>query len=70
MPGATDYPRATEPGEVLYRSRQKALLELLCFPDDPRHGSVTGWVYGCRCDRCRAAYREYETRRMNGRRDG
>ena len=29
--------------------------ELLRNPDDPRHGSKTGYDYGCRCDRCKAA---------------
>lgn len=31
------------------------------LPDDPRHGTVNGWKHqGCRCDRCRTAWRQRE----------
>ena len=30
----------------------------------PRHGTKTGYGYGCRCDRCKAAAREYELKRQ------
>ena len=29
-------------------------------PDDPRHGTVNGYINrGCRCEECRDAWREY-----------
>ena len=28
-------------------------------PDDPRHGTTTGYSLGCRCERCSAARRRY-----------
>ena len=27
-------------------------------PDDRRHGTYTGYTYGCRCDRCKLAKRK------------
>lgn len=32
-----------------------ALAGMRADPSDRRHGTVTGYNYGCRCDRCRAA---------------
>lgn len=32
-------------------------------PNDPRHGTRTGYTYGCRCDKCKAASHEYSHRR-------
>ena len=34
---------------------------------DVRHGTLTGYTYGCRCEECRGANREYgrEYRRLN-----
>lgn len=49
-------------GRMMHRERTnhvgKALAEMLTDPDDPRHGTSTGYSYGCRCERCRSAARD------------
>lgn len=44
---------------VQYRHRKKVLAEMEADPGHPKHGTLTGYGYGCRCDRCRAAKREW-----------
>lgn len=51
------------------RDREKKLLALRSDPSDHRHGTLTGYQCGCRCDRCWAAYKNrYESRKLNNRR--
>lgn len=68
MAKAYDYRLASEWGGD-YRSSAKAYLELLCFPEDLRHGTERGYAVGCRCDRCREEHnrhrREDYKRRRN-----
>lgn len=39
-----------------YRCRKRQLAVMSADPGDPRHGTITGYSYGCRCERCRARY--------------
>lgn len=37
---------------------RKRLIAMIDDPGDKRHGTPTGYKYGCRCDRCVEAARE------------
>lgn len=41
-----------------YRRRSRRLAALRADPAHPMHGTATGYFYGCRCERCRAARHE------------
>ena len=38
--------------------RARRLERMRRDPSNPLHGTVTGYTYGCRCDRCREARHE------------
>ncbi len=40
----------------------RRLREMQADPCDRAHGKTTGYQYGCRCKRCRAAMSEYNRR--------
>lgn len=39
---------------------ERGLREMEADCNDPRHGTRTGYVYGCRCERCSYAESEYQ----------
>ena len=39
------------------------VMHLRLDPDDPRHGTYTGYSKGCRCDRCKLVYKRYNAER-------
>lgn len=41
----------------------KAKARLEADPLDPQHGTRTGYIYGCRCDKCRQANHDYSVER-------
>lgn len=43
------------------KAKQKEKQEQMEAPNDPRHGTTTGYARGCRCERCIAAVKEYYT---------
>lgn len=45
----------------------KAKARLESNPDDPQHGTRTGYNYGCRCERCSEASRTYNKKRWEER---
>ena len=46
------------------KSAKKRLREMLENTTDKSHGTITGYSYGCRCKKCRAA--EYERKKRIG----
>lgn len=46
------------------KTKAQLLAEMKANPDDRRHGTYTGYVYGCRCEGCRKAGQDAYDRRM------
>lgn len=46
-----------------YRSSIKRYVMLQADPDDPMHGTYSGYSVGCRCERCLEAGRKYQRER-------
>ena len=60
-------PKGSRPRRVTLSGEDEAavlaaLAELGADPGHPMHGTMTGYRYGCRCERCRAARHEYHVR--------
>lgn len=56
-PGLSDSPARRRRQE--YECRLRKLAELRADPEHPPHGTMKGYGYGCRCERCRRARHEY-----------
>lgn len=56
--GARTRKRHLSESERNERRRNRYLEEMEENPEDPRHGTLTGYAYGCRCERCVAAKRQ------------
>ena len=52
------YKEACERGKARYKAQ-------MANPDDPRHGTITGYQYGCRCEKCKAADKAYNKAEKN-----
>lgn len=50
--------------EATVKSREKGRAQMAQDPEDPRHGTATGYVYGCPCERCRSEGKEALRARM------
>lgn len=48
------------------RRREKRLAAMKADPNDERHGTHTGYLYGCRCEKCKEAGRIGRTDRKHG----
>jgi hypothetical protein len=55
-------PERIEANQARKQRADKRKRELDDNPDDPRHGTLTGYQCGCKCDRCKAANAEQSWR--------
>ena len=54
--------------QELDKIRTRIMYGRTSGPDDPRHGTTNGYVnLGCRCERCRTAWRVYIRERRRAR---
>lgn len=47
------------------RSRERMRKAMEADPEHPKHGTTTGYTYGCRCERCTSAHTEAVRRRVH-----
>lgn len=55
-------PERIEANQARKQRAQRRKRELDDDPNDPRHGTLTGYQCGCKCDRCKAANAEQSRR--------
>lgn len=48
-----------ETTESRREARARRLAEMEANPEDPRHGTITGYRYGCRCRKCLEGHLAY-----------
>ena len=61
----TEYERREHKRQIRAKSAQKRLKEMQANKDDRAHGTTTGYLYGCKCDRCSQAAKEYRKKIRN-----
>lgn len=62
---ADDYVRSSDANRKSETMRNR-LIAMCDDPMDKRHGTTTGYKYGCRCNRCKAAQSEFAKRYRKG----
>lgn len=55
----TEYERRKHKSQIRAKCVQKRLKEMQANENDKAHGTRTGYIYGCKCDRCKQASKEY-----------
>ena len=59
---ADDYVRLSD-AQRNAEAIRKRLIAMCDDPMDKRHGTTTGYKYGCRCNRCKSAQSEFAKQR-------